>query len=210
MVILCFFLPFFPQGCDSKQKKEDSDKARKDSINFFDSIANTDNVNVDKKIMDSILKSDSASANKAANKMTIDTINNNSSQAKKENKSGNDNSGPTDKLIKKFNFLKIFIRPGDNYSGIGYLIDASQVFVGYCGIFVSFILLITGLFFKYFKFSKKYLFNGIFHVISIVFLLSTCGGMMTCEKLWGYWVCIVLWGLLCISDWFFAFTVKQE
>ena len=205
LVILCFFLPFFPQGCDEpSQKEKEAEKAKQDSIKSFESIAGNDSANMDRKIMDSILKSDSVSANnKIAKEVTVDTLKNKPVETKKENASSNENGNLTDKLINKWSFLKILLRPGGNYSGIGYLIDSILPFVVYCGIFISFILLITGLFFKYFNLSKKYLINGIFHIIGIIFLLLT-RSMLSSEKLWGFWVCIILWIILGIIDWFFA------
>jgi hypothetical protein len=190
LVLLTFFLPFFPKGCESK-KAEEAPKA--DSIKVA-TKKTTENITVD------------SSKQLAIDTTNIDTVNvKTTSAATNENKVTDESLSET--IMKKYKFLTPVLRPAGNYSGIGYVIDSIQYFVLF-GAVLAFLLFIIGLFVK----LKDY--NSIFHLVNDMALISLIfaygSNPLNPKPLWGYWVCMALAVIMVVYDTIRMFKSKKK
>ena len=189
-VLLTFFLPFFPKGCEPK-KVEEAPKA--DSIQI---ATNTTSANV---AVDS-------SKQLAIDTINIDTVNVQTTSVVKNENKVNDES-LSDMITKKYKFLTPLLRPSGNYSGIGYSIDLFMYFILFGGA-VALLLLVIGLVIK----LKDH--NSIFHFVndlSLIFLLFAHGpNPLNQNRLWGYWVCLALVVIMVVYDSTVLFKSKKK
>ena len=189
LVLLAFFLPFFPQGCKPKQT-EVAPKADS-TIVSVDTTGTKDQVDSPKQTL-----SDSAKIDTAKVASTTGTDNN-----KKD----------TDELLsntlsQKFKVLKPLLRPSDNYTGIGNCIDTFQWFE-MLGAAFALLLFIISLIIK----LKDY--NSIFHFINWLALLSLVfahgSNIMNQDRLWGYWMCLALAVIMIVFDFVVLIKFKK-
>jgi uncharacterized membrane protein (UPF0136 family) len=180
LVLLAFFLPFFPQGCKPKQT-EVAPKA--------DSTIVSVNTTVTKVQVDFAKQTISDTAK-------IDTAKVASTTGTDNNKKDTDES-LSNTLSKKFKILKPLLRPSDNYTGIGNSINTFQWFE-MLGTAFALLLFVISLIIK----LKDY--NSIFHFINGLALLSLVfahgSNIMNQDRLWGYWVCLSMAVIMVVFD----------
>lgn len=181
-LLLTFFLPFFPQGCEPKKAEE---APRTDStIVVVDTVRQDSNQLAQGKGQPDTLKTAGAG---------------NITDNKGQKQASNEDDALSTELSKKSTILKFMLRPNDNYTGIASLIDCfSLLRIGY-GLGLAFILWLIAFIIK----LKDY--NNIFHLINIVGLIFLFGthsmyNVMSEERLWGFWVCIVWSATMIIYD----------
>jgi hypothetical protein len=190
VVMLAFFLPFFPQGCKPKQ----AEIAPEGVLNFVEE----DTLNAN-NVIDSTKQLESDNTN-------IDTTQVRAiGRVENENKT-NDKS-LSDSLSKRFKILKPFLRPSDNYSGIGYCLDILSYFYLYAVVF-SLFLFILGFLLKLRSYNQLFLF---INNLALLFLLFAHGpNILNQERLWGYWVCLALVIILVIYDTIVFMKIKKQ
>jgi hypothetical protein len=100
--------------------------------------------------------------------------------------------------------LKLLLRPDNNYSGIGYIIDGFGSYLLLSGILNAFLLLILGFIFR---FCFKRFVDSQF--INITFgLLGEISLFFSCADLWGVRICMSSWSALIIID--FILMMKNK
>jgi hypothetical protein len=229
LLLLAFFLPFFPKGCGGSsdnyinvQHLKDSmlySFYRADSLHFVDSVQKiSSNANIDsmlyvrnkklamidsiriKMYTDSLMHSDSIKA-------LTDTI---------RPKGNSTESIPSETLSKKSKILRILLRPGDNnYTGIGFVLDSFLGYLIFFGTCTAFFLFLLGLLIKYRDLEIKFY---PINIIGWLFLLFTKpqGNLDELnlnfweDKLWGYWVCLAFGVILIIYDSFILLKIRKN
>ena len=197
IAILTFAFPFFYTGCGTS-KDNAKEQAKMDSLRA-DSIAKA---NKDTAKIDTAVKI--TTSEDAMRKENIDTasikpnkIDNNASTRKSEN--NDDKKQLTDEVVKKYPFLSFVLMPeSEIYSGFGVVLnDIPYVFFVF--LFFTFLLLIIGLLIK---FIDPHALKSIVIIDVMMFLgtLISRSPSWNCEKLWGYWVCLSVVGVLLIYD----------
>jgi hypothetical protein len=191
-LLLTFFLPFFPQGCEPKKAeetpKQDStiiavDSLRKDSIELTTQIEKTDTIKT--------------------------AVTENATQNTDKTGEGNDDNELSTRISHKSTLLKSLLRPNNNYTGIASLIDCfSLLEIGY-GLGIAFILWLIALIVK----IKDY--NNIFILLNIVGLIFMYGthsmyNVMSEERLWGFWVCLIWGATMIIYDCIILLKIRKE
>lgn len=226
-LILCFFLPFV-KSCKMGPSEEEIDAKRQDSIRRVDSIYaiqgqidSAINKNIEDSINGRLHKNDTINKNElnisknskekqdtitennieftTNNELTKNSINQDTSYNIAKNRNLKKNY-KTDTIINKFHFLKPLLRPNDDHSGIGYIIDWSPEFISYFGIFLAFILLLQGMIFKFLNYSKYYVVHLTGNIISLLFLFLFELSIISESFLWGYWTTIWLLITVLIGD----------
>jgi len=171
-LLLTFFLPFFPKGCDSKKTEETS---KTDST----IVAN----NTLKNDSNELTKGNTASD--TLKTAIVESVADNKDQMKVSNEDGSLST----ELSKKSTILKSLLRPNDNYTGVASLIDYfSLLRLGY-GLGLAFILWLIALIVK----LKDY--NNIFNLLNITGLIllfetHSIFNIFNDTRLWGFWVCV--------------------
>jgi hypothetical protein len=171
-LLLTFFLPFFPLGCNPKQAEE---APNTDSTVVFVDTLRQENIAL-------IQHSEQSDTTKTA-------ISENSTQSTNKTEVEEEGNGLSTKISNKSPILKLLLRPNDNYTGIGSLIDFfTYLEFGY-GLGIAFILWLIALIIK----IKD--FNNIFVVINIIGLMflsvSHSLNIFNDKRLWGFWVCLI-------------------
>lgn len=177
-LLLTFFLPFFPSGCNEGQTESVSDSMKALEVPAPEHVYTSAQI-------DTLIKFDSYAD--SLNKGKTDSINPEKSD-KEETVS--------DKIIRHVSFLKILLKPNDKYSGIGYIIDVFWSLVTSFGIVLSLALWIIGLRLKI-KGNKDF---QILNIIGLILLYTTDPVMLSWlndSKLWGYWFCF-WWAVIMI------------
>ena len=189
-VLLAFFLPFFPKGCEGKKTEEapktDTTRVKVDTSRVESSVANT------------------------AMNLPQDTMVNDSASTKpvltKQKDEPNDDSFSA-KISYRLPFLKPLLRPSDNYSGIGSALDVFYFF-RMMGVAFALVLLVLGLVVK----LKDY--NSIFHLLNVLGAVSLAfaqsSNPFTTTRLWGYWVCLVLIVGMLIYDFAIMYIQRKK
>lgn len=188
-LLFTFFLPFFPSGCKGNAEPVDDLSA---PIIEEPYIAQ-DTSSIDTSLSSVLVPSAEVDTSIIKNQIT---------------NSSNEEETISDILIKKNSFLKVLLKPGNKYSGIGYIIDFS-VFIIYFGIFISFFLWIFGLVLKVKQKKSFHLLN----IIGLIFLYITNPyflGYLDYEKLWGYWVCFYWAVTMIFLDLFSLLYLKRN
>jgi hypothetical protein len=216
-LILMFFLPFFPKGCEYPSKEELEAQRIGDSIRVADSIKLIDSL----KLINPLINIDSAYKASQTNHLYNDSIKRadnivaDSAQKIKDTtviaptKESDDPDDISTKLSKKSKILKLLLRPNENYTGLAYVINTFLQIINYAGITIAFILWIIGL-------VLKFRGNSIYHIINIFGLISfyfigyvytfTCIDI----KLWGYWVTFVFGSIMIIFDSYLLIKTKKK
>ena len=164
-LILTFFLPFFPSGCKS------SSAVQSDSTAIEAPALPVDTSQVDSTTID-------------LNNDTLKTGKNNTIDSKSSDKE----ETTSDKIIKRVPIMELILKPGGNYSGIGYIVDVFWYFLTCFGIIITLALWIIGLRLKI-KGNQSF---QILNIIGLVLLYTTNPVMLSWlddTKLWGYWFC---------------------
>ncbi len=192
-LLLTFFLPFFPRGCEPKQAEDAP-------------TVDTTVVAVD------TLRQDSSNLTKENEKSdTLKTVVfNNTTQKteKKETETKIENKELSAQIAKKSTILTLLLRPNENYTGIASLIDYfSFLELGY-GLGIAFVLWIIGLIIK----LKDY--NNIFvliNILGLVFLsVSHSLNVFNDTRLWGFWVCLIWSATMTIYDCIILLKIRKE
>jgi len=197
ILLLTFFLPFFPSGCieSSYEDSVDSLEVTEAPVSQIDSSC-TDS---------SYITDTSLSINPGIDTLTVDSLKDKSRSHDTSSNSAKETI--SDNLIKRVSFLKYFLKFDYKYSGIGYIIDTILLMVIGFGIIISFVLWLIGLFLK----NKG---NKWFHVLNIAGLLlfyitnPIVVGFYN-QKLWGYWVCFWWAVAMIILDLYIFFKMRK-
>lgn len=171
-LLLTFFLPFFPQGCEPKKAEEMS-------------VPDSTEVVIDSAAQDRsrlILDNEPSDSIKT-------TVIKNVSDTKDQSHDTDSDKGLTAKISQKSAFLKLLLRPNNNFTGIASLIDFfSLVEFGY-GLGIAFILWLISLIIKLKDFNNIFL---LINIIGLVFLsVSHSLNVFNDRRLWGFWVCLI-------------------
>lgn len=190
-LLLTFFLPFFPQGCEPKQAVE---------APMVDSIVVADTVRQDSIVLTT--KSEQADTLKTV------ALGNTIQNADKTEVTTDDNELST-RISKKSAFLRLLLRPNNNYTGIASLIDCYSLMEFGYGLGIAFILWLIALIIK----IKDY--NNIFNLLNILGLVFMYGThsmffIMTEEKLWGFWACIIWSSIMIIYDMLILLKIRKN
>jgi len=191
-LLLTFFLPFFPQGCEPKKAEE--------APNVDSTIVAVNTVRQD--------SSDLEHRNKQADTLKTASFEN-TVHNKDKSEVTTDDSELSTRFSKKSKVLKFLLRPNNNYTGIASLIDCfSLLEVGY-GLGIAFILWLIALIVK----LKDY--NNIFILLNIVGLVFMYGthsmyNIMSEKRLWGFWVCIFWCAAMILYDSIILLKIRKE
>jgi len=191
-LLLTFFLPFFPQGCEPKKAEK---APMVDSIVFAADTVRQDSMELTAK-------------NEQADTLKTVALGNTTQNTDKTEVTTEDNELST-KISKKSTFLRLLLRPNNNYTGIASLIDCfSLLELGY-GLGIAFILWLIALIVK----IKDY--NNIFHLLNILGLVFMYGthsmyNIMNEERLWGFWVCIIWSSIMIIYDTLILLKIRRN
>jgi hypothetical protein len=190
-LLLTFFLPFFPRGCEPKKA---------DEAPVVDSTV----VAVD------TMKQDSSKLTKENEKSdTLKTATfGNTTQKPEKAEVINEDKELSAQIAKKSTILKLLLRPNENYTGIASLIDYfSFLELGY-GLGIAFILWIIGLIIKLKDFNNTFL---LINIIGLVFLsVSHSLNVFNDTRLWGFWVCLIWSATMIIYDCIILLKIKKE
>jgi hypothetical protein len=191
-LLLTFFLPFFPQGCEQKQAVE---------APMIDSTV----VAADAVRQDSIVLT---AKNEQADTLKTVALGNTTQNTDKTEATTDDNELST-KISKKSTFLRLLLRPNNNYTGIASLIDCFSLLEFGYGMGIAFILWFIALIIK----VKDY--NNIFILLNILGLVFMYGThslfyIMNEERLWGFWVCIIWSSIMIIYDTLILLKIRRN
>ena len=202
-VMLTFLLPFFYTGCGAVKKekpyqdsdakvmtssKEINDKDTNKIINPADTLGVASNASTSNA---STLVNKNAIANK-------DTIN------KKKDK---DDEQLCDKLVEKIPALSIILIPSnETYSGLGTLINLLAYIVWF-SIFISFLFLLLGILIKIIE-PNSIKIIVILDILILTGILISKSPSWNSERLWGFWVCVIITSILLAFDSFMLFKNK--
>ena len=221
ILLLTFFLPFFPKGCGdsnscSAREKFFADSIKADSIRheFVDSILRVHpNANIDSFLNvrnKDLPKVDSVNFKENSDSITsqTDTIN---------QKNNSDKTELSKKLSLKSKFLGILLRPNDNFTGIGFMIDAFLAYLLFFGVWTSFLFFILGLVLKFKDFNSIFILINIVAWILLLFTnprtnlnLNEIDMNIWEDKLWGYWVSLGFGLILIIYDSIILVQIKKN
>lgn len=202
ILILTFFLPFFPQGCENKEQQQEQEYL--DSLRVADSI----NLVISRKSVDS---RDIDSTFQNVNEKKMDTNGLVSSQPKLSNsdaiptaresnsKSDESNDSYSQEFSKGNKILKLLLRPGKNVTGIAYVIDTFLDVINYFGITIAFLLWIVALLLRLTNNSGSITFN-IVGLILFYFTGFYSTFTNTSTELWGYWVTFSFAALIIVLE----------
>jgi hypothetical protein len=200
VLLLSFFLPFYPIGCDNKSAeiaKAMQDSLMKDSI-MRDSIIKIETIAAEyaKLKADSIAKTDSIA--KVANNGQLNSLKTITTRA-------GDNEIERKSFVGKC--LKFILLPNDNFSGFGYIIFAFGDYLKTYGVITAFLFLIIGLILK----SQKN--KSLYWLVCTLIIFSILGFLCNIyylkgekEILWGYKTCLILMIIQLILD--LTLTIK--
>ena len=190
-LLLTFFLPFFPQGCKPKQAEE--------APNTDTTVVSVDTLRQENIAL--IQQSEQSDTTKTA-------ISENSTQSTNKTEVEEEGNELSTKISNKSPILKLLLRPNDNYTGIGSLIDFFIYLEFGYGLGIAFILWLIALIIK----LKD--FNNIFVVINIIGLMflsvSHSLNIFNDKRLWGFWVCLIWSAIMIIYDSIILLKIRKE
>lgn len=222
LLLLTFFLPFYPRGCDNGIDKKVMEKARADSIASADSLRLVDsilkvhpNINLDSFVRKQNFKYHITDSTHHVNTKSCksDTVKNKISTQEDtlNNAESFDPSNISEYLSKKSLIIKILLKPNGNYSGIGYLLDSIVGLIIYCGIWIGFLLLIIGLIIKNKTFNRNF---NVINITALILIYLTDPSYTIIRigegKLWGYWVCISAGLIMIIYDTILLWKLRKN
>jgi hypothetical protein len=191
-LLLTFFLPFFPQGCEPKKAE------------------NTPTADSTFLAVDSLKQNSSESTNQMGKSDSLKTTVAKSTTQNTDKTEGNNEDGElSTKISQKSPFLKFLLRPNNNYTGVACLIDCfSLLELGY-GLGIAFILWLIALIIK----LKDY--NNIFillNIVGFVFMYWTHSmfNIMNEKRLWGFWVCIIWSAAMIMYDCIILLKIRKD
>jgi hypothetical protein len=210
LILLSFLLPFYPSGCAGlgPSAAEKAEKAKNDSI----AVAAKEETIKDSLASIGILNKDSleAAINKAGKKDSCTCC---ATEAKDSlsTPSGSSNSNDftiTDRLAKSSKIAKVLLRPNNNYSGLGFLIDYFLAWISYSGTIIAFICLVVVLCLKK-SFDKNRIVINSLNFINILLLYFANNPEIFLDvRLWGFWICFSLAIMVAIFD--LVITIKSK
>lgn len=185
VVLVSFFLPFFPKGCESKQAENTPAKAT--------TIVEPDNTAID-------------TTTALVDTCNIDTAVQTVPQNASKNTVEHDDGSLSSAISKNVPALKPVLRPSDNFSGLGMALDIFQYFQ-ILGVAFALLLFVVGLIIKLRDFNSAFHITNILALFFLTFAQSS--NVFYPAKLWGYWVCLCLSVGLVIYDTFLILKGKQ-
>ena len=188
-LLLTFFLPFFPQGCEPKNAEV---APKVDST-----IVVVDTLRHD--------SSDLTQGNKQADTIKTAAFENTAHNNDKSEVT-NDDSELSIRFSKKSTILKFLLRPNNNYTGIASLIDCFSLLETGYGLGMAFMLWLIALIVKF----KDY--NNIFVLLNIVGLIIMFGthSIVSEQRLWGFWVCVIWSVAMIVYDLIILLKIRKE
>ena len=190
-LLLTFFLPFFPRGCEPKQ------------------VENAPAVDSTVVAVDT-LRQDSCKLTKENEKSdTLKTaVFGNTTQKTEKKETKIEDKELSARIAKKSTILTLLLRPNENYTGIASLIDYfSFLELGY-GLGIAFILWIIGLIIKLKDFNNIFL---LINTLGLVFLsVSHSLNVFNDTRLWGFWVCLIWSATMTIYDCIILLKIRKE
>jgi hypothetical protein len=229
VLIVLFLLPFF-KGCQygGPSAKELKERAEADSIAIADSLAQVAAFNAQALPEDgaplNLIQPDSAIDDTSTvgkeqstravqwedttenffNRVNADTI-----KFKRLDYKGRRHY--TDQICIRYPWLSPLLTPYEGHSGYGYMIDYWYSFVYMFGIYVSVLLSLFVLIFKWMDYSRYRIANILLGLVGWVLLYNTYGTAFHYGRfLWGYWLCLLFWVLLLLFDIWLAWVGKKS
>lgn len=193
-VILCFALPFFfHEGCQNASSSGD-DIPVTDSITLDTSANTTDTTTLSETPADSIVNAPVESININADNQPAETA-----------------VAGQDLINQKDNFResgawKLFFEPKkDHYSGLGE-IYMNLYFLKFISISIAFLLIIVSLVIKFIE-SKARKSILLLHALSLIALLIYSPAAEKFDRLWGFWIVLILFASLIAVD---VYQMRKE
>lgn len=190
-LLLTFFLPFFPRGCEPKYAENIS--TADSTVIAFDTLRQDRN-----KLTKEDEKSDSIKT------ATYE----NPTQKTEKTEVTNEDKELSAQISENSKILKFLLRPSDNYTGIASLIDYfSFLELGY-GLGIAFILWIIALIIKLKDFNNIFI---LINIIGLIFLsVSHSLNVFNDKRLWGFWICIIWSVTMTIYDSIILLRIRKE
>lgn len=182
-LLLTFFLPFFPTGCEEKKAVETASyQIQNDSLNEIETIIESQS-----NINDTLIENKKINEiDKPKEEITI-----------------------SEKISSKSKILKMLLRPNNNYSGIATIIDFfSLIEFGY-GLGIGIVLFLFALIVKFKDFNSIFLYLNLTGILMIIISKSPFN-FFNDDKLWGYWVCLICGLIIMIYDIFILYESKKS
>jgi hypothetical protein len=174
MTFLCLCLPFFYTGC-KKAEAQVEETVQIDTTSINSEIVNTARI-------------DSIAIN-----------NQQKSIVEEESKPEEKEKTVSETLSKEYAFLQpILVSKENTFSGLAMIIDTGS-HIAVFSVFIYFLLSILSLTIKYFD-SKAIKTIVLLDVLALVFLIISEPIGFFNERLWGFWVAIILFSTLTILD----------
>lgn len=188
-LLLTFLLPFFPKGCE--QQKEEEPTIQDSTIVTNDSLRN-----------DSIKLTQLNEQSDTLNTAIVENT------AKDNNQELKNDKELSMKISQKSPILRMILRPNDNYSGIGSLIDSFSLLQFGYSLGIAFILWIIALIIKLKDYNNIFVF---INSIGLIFMtISHSANIFNGNRLWGFWVCIVWCTIMIIYDCIVLLKIRKE
>jgi hypothetical protein len=222
VLLLTFFLPFFPEGCSDEGTNAEIEKMRADSIARADSITLVDSVlkihpNIN---IDSFLTVQNRLLAKPDSINNVNKVFHDSATTQTDSIADKDDSvhfKTSENLSKKSKLLKTILRPHNNYTGIGFIVDTFEEYIIFFGALTAFLFFILGLIIKYKDFNNSFNWINIIAWILLLFTnpiinwnVSIINWDFWSDKLWGYWVCLVFGIIMIIYDSMTLIKIKHK
>jgi hypothetical protein len=210
IVILTFTLPFFYTGCGN-DKASEKENAVKDSLEAV-SLAKEERASL---ISDSFVK---ASNSEAVHQEKPERENADSTVAKgistsketiaRQPHKSNKEEQLTDEIVADYPSLSLLLMPSkDTYSGFGTVINGIP-FIVFFALSISMLLLIVGLLIKFIE-PQALKTTVIIDAMILLGIWVSRSPSWNSERLWGFWVCLCLTGMLLVYDIYVLITRKR-
>ena len=117
----------------------------------------------------------------------------------------------TNGLISKFKFLRPILQPNKGNSGIGFIIDYWFAFIYIFGIYVSLLLGLFVMIFKFLDYKRYSVPIIILNVTGFIFIINSYGSSISFgQYLWGYWICLFIWLIQILIDILSIYLIKKK
>jgi len=197
LTLLCFFLPFFYTGCQENGKAKDEQQP--DTTIVGDTM-----VAIREKAIDTT--DSSKTVNWESKAVVSDSLRSsaNTQSSVPETYDSKEERTLSLQLTDSFTFLKPLLMPDkDIYTGIGIVINTFPLFL-FIMIFISFLLLIISLLVKFIDRNarKAIVLIEALGLASMGFSYPFSYGAFSLdsERLWGYWICLVIFITMVVYD----------
>lgn len=184
VTLCCFLLPFFYTGCRQNiEENPTPGKVIQDSIEFKANQTIT-------STQDSVFEQSADT--------TPDTLSTQLSDTTVCN-SKNESFTPSQEISSKYKFLRPFLVSREKtFSGVAIIID-SILIIPYFAVFISFLLLIIGLAVKFID-RNAHKVIVLLDFLALISLFFSKPYSLISEKLWGFWIALILVLVLTVYD----------